>query len=139
MEMMLMTVSSSINVKARERSRSLDSVNALKRRRFSEVRHGESVLWRIRGQKFATANPSFGGSEVSGGDGTLKRESGEDRGSKFEIRKFTFAARGPDTAGVYRQCKNVQALKRFNHDPDTKGFVLLLLLALQDNVFTARR
>ena len=46
------------------------------RGRTSEVRHGESVLWRIRGsprrirpladQKFATANPSFGGSEVGG-------------------------------------------------------------------------
>ena len=110
--MMTMTVSISINVKARERSRSLGSVNALKRRRSSEV---------------------------SGGDGISKREWGEDRHSRFENRNLAFAAPGPDTAGLYRQCKNVQALKRFNHDPDTKGFVLLLLLALQDNVFTARR
>jgi hypothetical protein len=80
----------------------LGSVNALKRRRFSEVRHGESVLWRIRGQPPARQSRFGGGakSEVSGGDGTSKRESGEDRHSKFEIRKFTFAARAPDTGPI---------------------------------------
>jgi protein O-mannosyl-transferase len=34
--------------------------------RQAEVRHGESVPRRIRSQRFATANPSFGGSEVGG-------------------------------------------------------------------------
>jgi glycosyltransferase involved in cell wall biosynthesis len=36
------------------------------RRQKSEVRRGESVLRRIRDQRFATANPSVGGSEIRG-------------------------------------------------------------------------
>src|SRR5436190_10006650 len=105
--MMTMTVSISINVKARERSRSLGSVKPLKRRRSSEVS-------RLR---TATASRGCLTSEVSGGDGISKREWGEDRHSRFENRNLAFAAPGPDTAGLYRQCKNVQALKRFNHPP----------------------
>jgi hypothetical protein len=38
------------------------------------------------------------------------------------IRKLVCASWGRDTGEVYRQCKSVQALKRFNHPPSPKRY-----------------